>query len=232
MLVLGLGLTIGLQHAFEPDHVSAISTQISKNKSQQSSRHLIKSAITKSSVLGAIWGAGHTTTLVIMGLVVYGLALSISQNLFSSFELVVGLMLLILGITTILNKKILKIPHKHPHEHNDGTIHFEAHKHDDTHRHSHKAYVIGLIHGFAGSGSLIVLTASTFGNIELALGFIVIFAIGSLIGMSVVSSLLGLPFLLSNKIPSIQKIFRYAAGAIALVIGSSIVYQITTMNLI
>lgn len=231
MLVLGLGLTIGLQHAFEPDHLSAIGTQISKNKTRQKSNS-IKSTITKSSILGAFWGAGHATTLVIMGIIVYGFAITISHDIFSTFEIGVGLMLLVLGISAILNKKIIKMPHRHPHQHNDGSIHFESHSHDQNHSHSHKAYAIGLVHGLAGSGSLVVLTAATLGNIELAIGFIAIFAIGSLIGMSLVSGLLGLPFLFSNKFASIQKIFRYFAGAIALVIGSSIIYQITTLNLI
>ncbi|MFN3653798.1 MAG: sulfite exporter TauE/SafE family protein [Candidatus Nitrosotenuis sp.] len=226
VFVMGLGLTIGLQHAFEPDHVAAVGTQISKRRFAHSTKQAIKIGTLKSSALGALWGAGHTTTLILMGLLVYGLAVKIQQNVFSSFEFVVGLMLVFLAITTILNKKI-KLTHRHPHHHQDGTIHFDEHNHNDyDHRHGHKLYLIGCIHGMAGSGSLVVLTAATLSNATTVIGFILLFGIGSIFGMALISGLMGLPFALSSKTPSISKIFRYAAGALSLVIGANILYQI------
>jgi hypothetical protein len=227
LLMLGLGLVVGIQHAFEPDHVAAVSTQISKSKLKKiSTKQLIQESITKSSILGVAWGAGHTTTLVLIGFLVYVLAISIQNQIFSGFEFVVGLMLVFLGITTILNKKI-QLKHKHPHQHKDGTIHLEEHNHSDTnHKHSHKSYIIGLIHGLAGSGSLVVLTAITFDNVGLMLGFIVIFGVGSIIGMTFVGSLIGLPLAFGNRTELIRKIFRYIAGTLSLVIGFNIMYQI------
>lgn len=107
VLIMGLGLAIGLEHAFEPDHVAAVSTQVSKGRfMQKSTKQIIKSGTMRSSILGAFWGAGHTTTLVLMGLLVYALAVKIEQNIFSSLELIVGMMLIFLAITTISNKKI------------------------------------------------------------------------------------------------------------------------------
>lgn len=226
-LIMGLGLVVGIQHAFEPDHVTAIGTQISKSKlTKKSTKQLIQESITKSSILGVAWGAGHTTTLVLIGFLVYALAISIQNQIFSGFEFVVGIMLVFLGITTILNKKI-QFKHKHPHQYKDGTIHFEEHNHDDTnHKHSHKSYLIGLVHGLAGSGSLVILTAITFDNVGLMLGFIVIFGVGSMIGMTFVGSLIGLPLVFGNRTGLIQKIFRYTAGTLSLVIGFNIMYQI------
>jgi len=226
-LVLGLGLAVGIQHAFEPDHLAAVSTQVLKSKiTQKSVKQLFKESITKSSLLGAIWGAGHTTTLVMMGFLAYALALTIQDSIFSGLEFVVGIMLVLLGITTIFNKKI-KFEHRHPHQHKDGTIHFDKHAHVDLeHSHKHKSYVIGLIHGLAGSGSLVVLTASTLSNIEMVLGFIAIFGVGSMIGMALIGSLMGVPIALGNRIVLIQKIFRYVAGVFSLIIGLNIMYQI------
>ena len=228
---MGLGLAIGLEHAFEADHVVAVSTQVSKIKSAKESVKLaIKTGITKSSILGAVWGAGHTTTLVLMGLLVYSLAITIPDEVFSGFEFLVGMMLVFLGVTTILNKKF-KFRHKHPHQHQDGTLHFEAHGHSDVeHSHTHKSYVIGLIHGLAGSGSLVVLTASTFSNVEMVLSFILIFGIGSIIGMTLVSGVLGLPFALSAKASTLNKTFRYVAGGFSFIIGVNIVYEIGVLN--
>lgn len=222
---MGLGFAVGIQHAFEPDHIAAVSTQVLKSKiAQKSVKHLFKESITKSSLLGAIWGAGHTTTLVMMGLLVYALAITVRDSIFLGLEFVVGMMLVLLGITTIFNKKI---EHKHPHQHKDGTIHFDEHDHADSeHRHKHKSYVIGLVHGLAGSGSLVVLTAATLDNVGMVLGFIAIFGVGSMIGMVLIGSMMGVPLAFGNRIMLIQKIFRYVAGTFSLIIGFNIMYQI------
>lgn len=225
-LVMGLGLAIGIQHAFEADHISAVSTQILKSKLvKKSTKQLLRESITKSSILGAVWGAGHTTTLILIGFLVYVLAITLTDQIFSGLEFAVGIMLVFLGITTIINKKI-QFKHKHPHSHKDGTIHLDEHDHDDSdHGHTHKSYLIGMIHGLAGSGSLVVLTAFTFDSVGMMLGFIVIFGIGSMAGMALVGSLMGIPLAFGNRIVLIQKIFRYVSGTLSLVIGLNIMYQ-------
>ena len=224
---MGLGLVVGIQHAFEPDHIAAVSTQISKSKfKQRPVRQLLKESFTTSSVLGALWGAGHTTTLILIGFLVYALTITIQNQIFSGFEFAVGVMLVFLGITTILNKKI-RLKHKHPHQHKDGTLHFDEHKHEDSeHDHNHRSYFIGLVHGLAGSGSLVVLTAATLNNVGIVLGFIVIFGVGSMIGMVLVGSLIGVPFVFVNRIGLIQNTFRYVAGGFSLIIGFNILYQV------
>jgi sulfite exporter TauE/SafE len=224
---MGLGLAVGIEHAFEPDHVAAVSTQISKSKlAKKSTKRLLKESLTKSSLLGMFWGAGHTTTLVIMGFLAYALAITIQDQIFSGLEFAVGMMLVFLGITTILNKKI-KFRHKHPHQHKDGSIHFDEHIHNNSeHSHTHRSYFIGLIHGLAGSGSVVVLTASTLDNVGMVLGFIVIFGIGSMIGMALIGSIIGIPLVFGNKIKIVQKIFRYVTGIFSLIIGLNIMYQI------
>jgi ABC-type nickel/cobalt efflux system permease component RcnA len=176
-----------------------------------------------------MWGAGHTTTLVLMGFVVYFLAINIPKNVFMGFEFIVGAMLVFLAFTTFSNKKLFRL-HLHTHTHNDGTIHTHPHEHDGDHKHSHKSYIIGCVHGLAGSGSLIVLTASTLGNIETTLSFILIFGIGSVIGMVMVSGLIGLPFAFLNKIESANKTLRYIAGFASLLIGVNILYEIAIAN--
>lgn len=232
MFIVGLGLSIGLEHAFEPDHVAAVGTQVSKGRFLQKTKfQLFKSGALKSSILGAFWGAGHTTTLVLMGLLVYVLAIRIEQQIFSSLEFAVGIMLIFLAITTILNRKLIRFRHMHPHQHHDGTIHCDPHDHHDTdHKHGHKSYLIGCVHGLAGSGSLIVLTAVTLDNAGMILTFILFFGAGSIIGMSLISGLLGLPFAFSTKIPSINRILRYLTGTFSLIIGANIVYNVGFVN--
>jgi len=226
-LILTLGLAIGLQHAFEPDHVSAVTTQISKRKYKiQTVKQLIKESTFKSSILGALWGAGHTTTLVIIGLLLFVFSINIPSNVFLGFEFIVGMMLVFLAITTFSNKKLFKLKHAHPHVHSNGTLHTHPHNHDGEHKHSHKSYLIGCIHGLAGSGSLVVLMASTLGDIQTVLNFILIFGIGSVIGMTIISTLIGLPFAFTNKFGTTSKALRYIACTASLLIGINIVYDI------
>lgn len=227
ILVMSLGLVMGIQHAFDPDHVAAISTQMLKSKlTKKPTLYLIRESVTKSSMLGAVWGAGHTTTLVLIGFLVYVLAITLQNQIFLGFEFLVGLMLVFLGVSTILNKKI-KVKHKHPHPHKDGAIHLDEHNHDDSdHKHAHRSYLIGMIHGLAGSGSLVVLTAIAFDNVEIMLGFVLIFGAGSMIGMAFVGSLMGIPLAFGNRIILIQKIFRYITGTLSLIIGFNVMYQI------
>ena len=232
-LILTLGLAVGLQHAFEPDHISAVTTQISKRKYKtQAVKQLLKEGAFKSSILGALWGAGHTTTLVIIGLLLFLFSINIPSNIFLGFEFIVGIMLIILALTTFSNKKLFKMKHTHPHLHSNGTLHIHPHNHDGEHKHTHKSYIIGCIHGLAGSGSLVVLMASTLGDVETVLSFILIFGIGSVIGMTIISSLIGLPFAFTNKFGTASKALRYIACTASLLIGVKILYEISiTENL-
>jgi ABC-type nickel/cobalt efflux system permease component RcnA len=226
-LVLALGLAIGLQHAFEPDHIAAVTTQVARQKNKsQSLKELIKKGTLNSSIIGALWGAGHTTTLVLVGLLVYLLSVNIPDVFFISSEFIVGMMLIFLAITTLSNKKLFKIRHMHSHAHKDGTIHTHPHDHGNDHKHGHKSYLIGCIHGLAGSGALLVVIAGTLSSIQDILSFILIFGVGSVIGMTLVSSLIGIPFALSNKALSLEKTLRYVVGSVSFLIGISIIYEI------
>ncbi|MFB5626743.1 MAG: sulfite exporter TauE/SafE family protein [Nitrosarchaeum sp.] len=223
-IIAGFGLALGIQHAFEADHISAVSTQITNSNIIQSKKQLVKSSLTKSTLLGALWGAGHTTTLILVGLLVYGFTLTIHKEVFSGFEFLVGLMLILLAFTKITNKSILK--HRHPHIHKDGSIHFDEHNHhDNNHSHNHKSYLIGMIHGLAGSGTLIVMTSGMTHSLSTTLTFIGIFGIGSIIGMSLIGGLIGIPFGLTNNV-RVKRIMRYLTGTLSFVLGMIIVYQI------
>ena len=147
-LALGLGLAIGLEHAFEPDHVAAMGTQVSREPGAAKSKlQRIRGGIARSSLAGAIWGAGHTTTIVLVGLLAYVAVLIIQDWVFSGLEFIVGVMLLVLGISSILNRRLFRLGHAHRHKHEDGTVHTHKHDHrDGSHRHTHRSYVIGLVH--------------------------------------------------------------------------------------
>ena len=227
--VLIAGFVIGFSHAFEPDHVVAVATQNSKS-SQKSSFSIFRrigSGAVKNSILGALWGAGHTSALVLVSLLIFVFSINIPSEMFGNFEFGVGMMLVILGLFTYLNRRSVGEKHIHTHTH-DGTIHTHPHVHDRAHSHGHKSYIIGCIHGLAGSGSLVVLAFSTLHDLQIILQLILVFGIGSIVGMMLISSTIGLPFSLTLYSERINKILRYSVGSISIVIGVDILYNIVT----
>jgi hypothetical protein len=226
--VLAAGFLIGLLHAFEPDHVITVATQTSKSSQKKSASyfHQIRSGAIKNSILGALWGAGHTSSLILVSLLIFVFSMNIPITMLNNFELGVGIMLVALGFFTYINKKLVGEKHIHHHTHDDGVVHAHPHTHDKVHSHGHKSYIIGCIHGLAGSGSLVVLALSTLHDLQTILSFVLVFGIGSIIGMMLISSAIGLPFSLTFYSERINKILRYLVGTISIIIGVDILYNI------
>ena len=173
---------------------------------------------------------GHTSSIILIGLVIAGLSLNIPDDFFISAEVVVGFMLIILGIFTFTNKSIFKQKHIHPHKHSNGISHTHSHTHNENHIHGHKSYLIGCIHGIAGSGGLVALTASTMNGFDMMIYFLILFGMGSIIGMTVASGVIGLPFIFFSKMSSVTKYIRYAIASITFIIGINIVFSIGVDN--
>ena len=224
-LIIIAGLLIGLVHAFEPDHIGAMSTQLIKN-TNKSKKQDLRNLTVVASLKGALWGAGHTSSIILIGLLIAGLSLNIPDNFFISAEVIVGFMLIILGIFTFTNKSIFKQKHVHPHKHSNGISHTHPHTHNEDHKHGHKAYLIGCIHGVAGSGSLVALTAATMNGFDMMIYFLILFGIGSIIGMTVASGVIGLPFIFLSKVGSVTKYLRYVIASITFIIGINIIFSI------
>ncbi len=224
-LALSLGASMGLSHAFEPDHMTAVSTLVASQHTKSRLRK-VWAGITRSSVTGAVWGAGHTTTLVGFGLLAYVAASAIQNWIFEWMEFAVGLMLIIMGILAILKGRFT---HEHVHAHSDGTIHSHKHDHrDGGHAHIHRSYIIGLVHGLAGSGALVALTSATLADLDMVILFMLVFGAGSAAGMCALGGLLGASLGMASE--RIRKMVRYAAGTLSILLGIIIVYQITALT--
>lgn len=207
---LGFGLLLGIKHAFEADHLIAVSTMLTEKKSPQ-----------RAALIGTFWGIGHTTTLFMVGLSVLLLRLSIPQAIAERLEIIVGVMLIILG-TQAIRKKVVS----HEHEHTHGSI-THSHLHKD-HRHQHKkSFFIGMVHGLAGSGGLMVLVLSLINSVWQGILYILLFGLGSTISMTFMSLVIGLP--LSKSLTVFNKTERYIrliAGTISILFGTSIIYSL------
>ncbi|MEH7223671.1 sulfite exporter TauE/SafE family protein [Bacillus sp. JJ1566] len=219
--VLALGFILGIRHAIEPDHVIAVSTIASESKK-----------LWQASLAGVFWGIGHTVTLFIVGLVVILMKNEIPEKWAMSLEFLVGIMLVYLGLKTILSLRKIHI-HKQIHDGENRTnVHSYPNsvEHEHQKKHQNKSYVgsmfIGFIHGLAGSGAMILLTLSTVNSVGEAAIYILIFGIGTVTGMLLFTTIIGIPFVLSKKRRKVSRTFGLITGTISTVFGVYYMYNL------
>ena len=216
---LTLGFILGLRHALDPDHLVAVSTIVSEHKS-----------VVRSSLVGTFWGLGHTASLLGVGLVILLLRASIPEHFEPWMEAPVAVMLIALGISSTrraLRDRGLQI-HTHTHSHADGTPHTHIHLHSQNeHDHRHrlfrvgrKPFVVGMVHGVAGSAALTLAVLTTIPSVALGLLYIAVFGIGSIGGMLLMSAMIGLPFAVTaRRFVVINGSIRLFAGVFSILFG-------------
>lgn len=209
LVALSAAFVLGVEHSFEPDHIVAVSTIATQ------SRGLGRSLLT-----GSLWGLGHTLALLVAGMLVILLRVQLPLNISAEFEFLVGIMLLLLGLWTVVNLKRKKL-HFHAHSH-DGKLHAHLHSHrdDETHNHPHVPLSVGVVHGLAGSGALVVLVMSTMAGVFQGLAFIAAFGVGLIVAMSLISSMLSLPVSFGGRFAHVTGfVFQAGAGCLSLALG-------------
>ena len=178
---------VGFGHAFEADHLVAVGNIVTK-------RSKFELALKD----GVYWGLGHTSTIFLIGLLMIVGKSTFLNGYFGYLEAVVGLMLITLGIYRLF---------EYYYEKKQDALHREQHNHYQPHHHltdveekgSHRlAYAVGLIHGLAGSGALILIVMAEVQSPLNSILYLLIFGIGSVIGMLVAAGIFSLPF--SKKI--------------------------------
>ncbi len=248
LTILAVGFFLGMRHATDPDHVIAVSTIVSRERS-------VRAAL----LIGAFWGLGHTLTILGVGCAIVLFNLVIPPRLVLSMELCVGLMLILLGVLNLSGfrrflpgKAGAARTHSHSHSHGD-YIHTHPHKHDPE-RHPHspeqtplarldrvfgrlhpyqavRPFVIGIIHGLAGSAAIALLVLATIRNSRLAIAYLLIFGIGTMAGMMVITLAIG------SSVTYTQTRFRRfgdalatAAGVLSLAFGLFLTYRAGFVN--
>lgn len=220
--ILTFGFILGLKHAVEADHLAAVSTIVAERKN-----------ILSSTIIGGFWGVGHTISLLIVGSLVIFLKLQISETVEAKLEAIVGGMLVLLGLNALRKLWQKETIHVHSHEHK-GQQHVHIHGHEDelneeNHhfmRFSPRSIAIGMVHGLAGSAGLMLLIVPTISSPAIALFYVLIFGIGSIGGMMIMSLLIGLPLhLTAGKFEALNKSILGLAGIFSLALGIFIVYE-------
>jgi nickel/cobalt exporter len=227
--VLGLGLVFGLKHATEADHVIAVSAIVSEHK-----------RLARAALVGALWGAGHTLSLVVVGAVVLVMRITIPDVVASWLEFGVALMIIGLGAAALhRGLRMRSDVHVHKHEHGGrehAHVHFHEHEggavsHPAAHTHAVtriglKPLVVGAVHGLAGSAALTLLVLTQIASPWLGMVYLLVFGVGSVGGMLIMSGLVGLPFALTaGRLNAAHHTLQIVAGAVSVLFGIWYAYE-------
>ena len=228
LAALTLGFLLGLKHATDADHVVAVSTIVSEYRNAW-----------RGIWVGASWGMGHTTPLLVLGTVILLLkegVLDRYESVAPVFEFGVGVMLVLLGLQVFWNLRRGRL-HVHEHIHDDPHMHIHA-THEPTapteteseHRFFDlgkpffrpKSYVIGIVHGLAGSAAVMLVLLPQISSFWVGFGYLVLFGIGTMLSMAAITLALGVPFSLGGQFERLNRGVAQVAGAVSLIFGAAL----------
>ena len=196
--ILVLSFLLGMRHATDADHVVAVTTIVSRQRS-----------LPRAASIGALWGLGHTLTLLAVGGAMIILKLAMPAWLGLTLELIVAVMLVVLGIASVVGGK-------------------RSERMIDS---SARPLIVGTIHGMAGSAAFTLLALPLIASPMLAAGYLLLFGLGTIAGMVVVTLAIALPSLYaSHRIEGARQVLRYAAGFASIAFGLYLAHQIGFTN--
>ena len=231
--LMSLGLFLGMTHAMDADHIAAVSAMWNR----QGGKHGLMRR-------GLYWGAGHGIALLALCAVLLSTGQALSEQKQALLELGASLLILYLGVQLIWQMYRRRI-HIHIHEH-DGKRHLHMHSHLNDHpkpnatiphdelAHDHKhankspflALVVGLAHGAAGSGSLMVLAVTATHSITLSFLYVILFCIGALVGMGLLTIVVAMPLSLAGTRGAVfGNLFSAITACLCLWTGGTIAAQ-------
>jgi hypothetical protein len=195
-----LGLLLGMRHALEPDHLAAVSVLVTRRRSNPAA----------GAILGAIWGVGHTLALLAVACVLATLGSRLPVRVAGGLEIVVAVMLVTLGARAVVRVRRQGRPSP---EDMSGSSRSRW-------RLARQPFVVGLIHGLAGSGSLTALVLASLPTAATRFCYLALFGIGSVIGMAFLTGLAGWPLARLKANDAISRWLSIATGVFSLLLGS------------
>jgi High-affinity nickel-transport protein len=217
----GLGSLLGMRHALEPDHLAAVTTLVTGE------RNSIKAAF-----LGICWGLGHTFSLIVVGTILVVLRAEMPERIADGFEFCVALMLIGLGLRAMyLAARQGPAGPAHIHHHG-ATVHehngVPAHIHIGTWTLARRPLIVGAVHGLAGSGALTALVVATLPTAAARITYMLLFGLGSTLGMAALSGLLGWPLARAGRHRGLARALSLAVGGVSTVLGFAWGYPIVS----
>ena len=186
-------LLLGMRHATDPDHIVAVTTIVTRERS-----------VAKAAGVGAVWGIGHTITLLIVGGAIIGFKVAMNARLGLSLELCVAIMLIVLGLLNLFNVR--------------------ARTSDIS---ATRPFLVGVVHGLAGSAGAALLIVPLIDDPRWAAIYLLTFGLGTIVGMALITLTIAFPSLLAAAhLPNFQRSLRIASGAVSLVFGLYLAHKI------
>jgi hypothetical protein len=180
-----LGFLLGLRHATDADHVVAVTTIVARER-----------ALARAAWVGAVWGIGHTLTLVLLGGAIIAFRIVIPPRIGLGLEFGVALMLIGLGYSNIRRRDDEAVPALS------------------------RPLLIGVVHGLAGSAAVALLVLATIREPLAAAAYLLMFGLGTIFGMMIVTALLAVPALYAgHRMRTMRVSLQVAAGALSIVFG-------------
>jgi ABC-type nickel/cobalt efflux system permease component RcnA len=247
--IIVLGFLLGMRHATDPDHVIAVATIVSRQRTPWGA-----------ALIGILWGIGHSITIMLVGGAIILLGVVIPPRVGLAMEFTVALMLILLGALTLTGimqrARAMVTPapgsavgmHAHPHRHAD-YVHTHPHGHGPgSHGHPEDAtpvsrldrvfrglgvyqairpLVVGLVHGLAGSAAVALLVLTTIRDPLWGLAYLLLFGVGTIAGMMLITAAIGVPFAYTAKRSvGIHRYLGLASGLLSLGFGVFLAYQV------
>ena len=234
--VVGLGLVLGMRHSTDPDHVIAVTTIVSRQRS-----------IRGAAVIGALWGIGHTLTIFVVGSIIILFKVVIPPRLGLSMEFSVAVMLIVLGVLNLtgamqwVNRRfsprataddrageIAGVPADLGGAQPDGMV--EAAGRGIDRYQMARPLIIGTVHGLAGSAAVALLVLATISTPIWAIVYLLIFGFGTVLGMMIMTAVIAVPFAYSGRFTRLNYWLRVTSGLTSMGFGLFLVYHIGFVN--
>jgi high-affinity nickel-transport protein len=190
-----LGFLLGVRHAVDPDHVVAIGTIATRTTSFR-----------RAASVGALWGIGHTLTILVVGGGIILLRVTISPRVSLAMEFAVAIMLIILGLQNVASAR-----HASPSEPSAA-----------------RPFIVGMVHGMAGSAAVVLLVLATVRQSAMAFAYLVLFGLGTVIGMVIVTAIIAAPAALAvSRVRNARRWLTLASGVASVMLGVMLANELT-----
>ena len=241
--MIALGFFLGMRHATDPDHVVAVSTIVSR---QRKLKH--------AAIIGILWGFGHTFTIFIVGSAIILFNFVIPPRIGLSMELSVGLMLILLGVLNLsgilqwiaktytrLQSGVEAAPHVHGACRHSHSQHTRAKAVTNSWTSGVcsqlglyqiiRPLAVGIVHGLVGSAAVALLVLATIRDPFGAVVYLLVFGIGTIAGMMVITAAIALAFKFSEaRSTRLNRGLSTVSGLISVSFGVFVVYQMGYVN--
>jgi nickel/cobalt exporter len=218
LFIGGVGLLLGMRHSTDPDHVVAVSTIVSKQRS-----------IRQAGLIGSIWGLGHTLTIFAVGSMIILFGVVIPPRLGLSMEFSVALMLILLGVlnlTGVMQRMTSYLTRNGKPLDKAETLIDRSVGRFGVYQ-CVRPLVIGIVHGLAGSAAVALLVLSTIHSPAWATIYLLIFGAGTMVGMMCMTAVMAVPLAYAgNRFGSLSRVFSVASGVVSVCFGFFLVYQL------